>query len=393
MRWLFWLLCLLGLAIAFTLLAGSNEGYVLIVRPPYRLELSLNLLLILVVISFAFLYLCLRFFNYMRRLPASVRAYKRSQRHKKGHAALIESLHAMVEGRYQAAEKNAARALKLGEDAGLSALVAARASHKLKHKPQRDQYLAEAERLAPQATTARLLSQAEMLLDDRQYHEALAVLHQLEKHESKFAPALRLELKIQLRLERWEEALTILRQLEKQQEIEPWQANELRQQAHQHLIGRYVQDLPALQAYWQSMPAQDRRNNRIAYLAAQAFIDRGAESQAAEIIAVSLNQNWDSQLAGLFGDCMAANPQKQLQQAELWLHSHEGDAQLLLALGNLCARLRLWGKAQSYLEASISVQPSAQAHLMLAKMLDARDDSPAAFQHYRRSAQLFKQHS
>lgn len=393
MRWLFWLLLILALAIAVTVLAGSNEGYVLIVRPPYRLELSLSLLLILVVVSFAGLYSMLRFFNYMRRLPASVRAYKKEQRRKQGHAALIEALHAMVEGRYQVAEKSAARALTLGEDAGLSALVAARASHKLKHKTQRDHYLAEAERLAPHATTARLLSQAELMLDDRQYSEALAVLRRLEKVEAKYPPALRLELKIQMRLNNWEQVLVVLQQLEKSGEIEQWQADEYRQQAHQHMIKRLADDLPALQAYWKAMPQQDKLTCRVAYPTAQTFIALGAEHEAVDIIEASLNKTWDSQLAGLLGDCISANPQKQLQQAENWLYSHEGDANLLLALGNMCVRLQLWGKAQSYLEASISVHPSAEAHLMLAKMLDNRGDSEEAARHYRLSAQLFKQHA
>lgn len=391
MRWLFWLLLILALAIGVTVLAGNNEGYVLIVRPPYRLELSLNLLLILVVVSFAVLYLGLRFFNYMRRLPASVRAYKKTQRRIKGHNALIDSLHALVEGRYQLAEKSAARALALGEDASLSALVAARAAHKLKRKQQRDHYLAEAERLAPQGSTARLLSQAELLLDDHQYSEALAVLRRLEKPEAKQPPALRLELKLQLRLNNWEQVLVILQQLEKNNEIERWQADEIRQQAHQHLIKRLADDLPALSAYWKSMPSQDRLNSRMAYLTAQTFIALGAENQAVDIIEASLNDYWDSELAALLGNCISSNPQKQLQQAEDWLHRHEGDANLLLALGNMCVRLQLWGKAQSYLEASISVRPSAEAHLMLAKMLDSRGDSEAAAGHYRRSAQLFKQ--
>ena len=57
MRWLFWLLLILALATGVSLLAGNNEGYVLIVRPPYRLELSLNLLLILIVLAFALLHL------------------------------------------------------------------------------------------------------------------------------------------------------------------------------------------------------------------------------------------------------------------------------------------------------------------------------------------------
>lgn len=391
MRWLFWLLFILALAIGVTVLAGNNEGYVLIVRPPYRLELSLNLLLILIVVSFAALYLGLRFFNYMRRLPASVRVYKKTQRRIKGHNALIDSLHALVEGRYQVAEKAAARALTLGEDASLSALVAARAAHKLKRKQQRDHYLAEAERLAPQASTARLLSQAELLLDDHQYSEALAVLRRLERSEAKQPPALRLELKLQLRLNNWEQVLVILQQLEKTNEIEPWQGDEIRQQAHQHLIKRLADDLPALNAYWKNIPSPDRLHSRMAYLAAQTFIALGAENQAVDIIEASLKDHWDSELAALLGNAISSNPQKQLQQAEDWLHRHEGDANLLLALGNMCVRLQLWGKAQSYLEASISVQPSAEAHLVLAKMLDSRGDNEAAAVHYRRSAQLFKQ--
>ena len=390
MRWLFWLLFILALAIGVTLLAGSNEGYVLIVRPPYRLELSLNLLLILVVVSFVVLYLGLQFLNYMRQLPASVRAYKRAQRRKKGHEALLAGLHALTDGRYEAAEKNAARALELGEDAGLSALVAARAAHKLKRREQRDRYLAEAERLAPEAATARLLSQAELLLDDRLYNEALAVIRKLQSEEADYAPALRLELKIQLRLENWEQVLVLLKRLEKTAEIEPWQTEEIRLQAHQHLLRRFSGDLAGLREYWRGLSPQERLNNRLAYQAGLALIQLGARDEAAQIIEPSLDKHWDSQLAGLLGDCLgSSNPQRQLQQAERWLHQHEGDANLLLALGNMCAHLQLWGKAQSYLEASISVRPSAVAHLMLAKLLEGRGEIEAASRHFRHSAVLF----
>ena len=388
MRWLIWILLLLAVAIGVSLLTASNAGYVLIVRPPYRLELSLDLLLVLIVLAFVSLHLALRLINYTRRLPASVRAYKENQRRKHGHAALLEGLHASVEGRYNIAEKAAARALQLGEDTGLSALIAARAAHKLKHKSQRDFYFAEAERLAPQADVARLLSQAELLLDDRQYSQALHVLQQLEKIEPKYAPALRLLLKVQLRLNSWEQVLMILSQLEKQEAMESWQLREIRQQAHQQLIKRYVTDLPALTAYWGKMPEEDRLNSRLAHLAAHSFMTAGAGSKAEEIVAMSLTKRWDSELAALLGDCVSDNPQKQLQQAEHWLLSHEGDAKLLLSLGNMCVRLGLWGKAQSYLEASLSVEPSAAAHLALAKMLDGRGDSDAANVHYRQSVQL-----
>ena len=146
MKLLFWLLLILAVAIGISLLAGNNDGYVLIVHPPYRLELSFNLLVLLLIGGFVLLHAGLRLIDYTLHLPASVRAYKQEQHRKEGHAALLEALHALVEGRYSKAEKAAARALELGEDAGLTALVAARASHKLRQPGSRDYYLAEAER-------------------------------------------------------------------------------------------------------------------------------------------------------------------------------------------------------------------------------------------------------
>ncbi|MDP2248496.1 MAG: heme biosynthesis HemY N-terminal domain-containing protein [Nitrosomonadales bacterium] len=388
MRWLLWFLFIVIVAIGLSLFASNNEGYVLIVRPPYRLELSFNLLIILVVLSFAALHLLLHMLNYARRLPASVKAYKETQRLRDGRAALVEALHALVDGRYQLAEKSAAKALELGEDAGLSALVAARASHKLKRKSQRDFYFAEAERLAPQANIARLLSQAELLLDDRQYGPALQVLQHLDRIEARYAPALRLELKVHLHLNNWDHVLTVLQHLEKQNALESWQIRQYRHQAHLHLIKRYADDAKKLHAYWKKLTPEEQLNARIAEAAALAFSAAGDGNQAAKVLEMSLTKNWDSHLAEMLGDCETEDPIKQLQQAEYWLTVQEGDAKLLLALGKMCIRQQLWGKAQSYLEASISVAPSAKAHFMLASMLESRGEHKAAAPHYRFSAQL-----
>jgi HemY protein len=391
MRWLFWILLTLALAIGVSMVLGNNEGYVLIVRQPYRLELSLNFLLIMIVLTFVSLHLMLRLVHYIQRLPASVRTYKETKRLKDGHAALLQSLHAITEGHYAAAEKSAARALDLGEDPALSALIAARASHKMHQKGQRDYYLAEAERLAPHAAVARLLTQAELLLDDRQYIHALEVLHQLEKIEPRHVGALLLELKVQLRLEQWEKVLSVLQYLEKYEGIASWQAREYRQQAHLQILKRYASDPAGLTAYWKNIPEEDRLSSRLAMAGAQVFIETGNGQQAYEILAMSLTKQWNSELAGLLGDCNSNKPTEQLQQAEHWLLHHEGDANLLLSLGKMCIKLSLWGKAQSYLEASLSVKPTATAHLMLAKMLEGRGETDGAFEHYRLSVQFCQQ--
>ena len=73
--------------------------------------------------------------------------------------------------------------------------------------------------------------------------------------------------------------------------------------------------------------------------------------------------------------------------AERWLADHPRDARLLLALGRLCQRRQLWGKAQSYLEASLAVAPSREAHLELARLLDRLEKGTDASRHFRAAAE------
>ena len=47
---------------------------------------------------------------------------------------------------------------------------------------------------------------------------------------------------------------------------------------------------------------------------------------------------------------------------------------------------RLWGKAQNYLEASLSVEESRDAHLELARLFDQLERPEEANRHYRESA-------
>jgi HemY protein len=66
---------------------------------------------------------------------------------------------------------------------------------------------------------------------------------------------------------------------------------------------------------------------------------------------------------------------RQLETAERWLAAHSQDATLLYALGRLCERSQLWGKAQTYYEASLALDDHWRAHMALGEML-ARLDRP-----------------
>jgi HemY protein len=61
---------------------------------------------------------------------------------------------------------------------------------------------------------------------------------------------------------------------------------------------------------------------------------------------------------------------------------------LLLTLGRLCAGQGLWGKAQSYLEASVAIEPTYTAHLALARLQEQLGNTEAARRHDREALRL-----
>ena len=72
---------------------------------------------------------------------------------------------------------------------------------------------------------------------------------------------------------------------------------------------------------------------------------------------------------------------KQIERAERWLSAQSSDASLLFALGQLCVRQDLWGKAQNYLDASISIEPTPVAHLAAAQLHQKLGNADAVRRH------------
>ena len=69
-----------------------------------------------------------------------------------------------------------------------------------------------------------------------------------------------------------------------------------------------------------------------------------------------------------YAECRLPDTTRQLDLAERWLTAHRDDAALLAALGRLCEREKLWGKAQTYLEASLALDPGWRTHVALGEL-------------------------
>jgi HemY protein len=380
-----WIIVLFAVAVGVTLFARYNTGYVLLVIPPWRIEFSLNVLLLALAVAFAAAYAVVRATSATMRLPRQVREYRLARRREQARTSLIEALREYFAGRFGRAEKAAAAAIESGEQPQLAAVLAARAAHELRAWDRRDRYLERAGGTDPDTDVIRVVTEAELLLEQRRHQEALERLKALPR---KHTAALRLELKAQQQAHHWERVIALAGELEKRGVFDATQAGQIRHYSLAEDLKRKALDTRALEEAWRKIPQEERTNRRVAVAAAQCFIALGGCTRAHGIIEAALAAEWDTELVGLYAECDGGDTVARIERAEGWLKQHAEDAALLLTLGRLCAQLELWGKAQSYLDASVAVEPTWSAHLALARLHERLGNVEAARKSYRESLDL-----
>jgi HemY protein len=388
MRFAIWSIVLAAVAVGIALLAKQSPGYVVIVAAPYRIELSLNLLVFLVLASYFAFYFLTRLVASLLAIPARVRAYREERARSRLRQSLDEALLAFFQGRYASAEKSAATAMTGEETKGVAAIIAARSAHELGRFSEREQFLDQAKGAAPAVDQARLTTLADLLVSQGRHEEALAVLKDLSARDSRNLRLLRLKLQAEQATRDWDEMLDTVGSLVKLGGLGPAEAAAAKRAAHLGNLNRKSQDAAALTAYWKTLPQEVRLDASVAATAARYHLALGGAAEAQAIIEAALEREWSASLVALYGEAAGENALPQIERAEKWLRSHARDPALLLALGKLCMRQELWGKAQSYIEASLALEPTHDGHMTLAALMERIGKPQEAVRHFRRSAEL-----
>lgn len=395
MRGLFWLVAVFAAAVALAVVGRVSEGVVVLVVPPWRIEVSLVLFAAALLAAFAVLYLALRLVRHTLALPAQVSDYRERRRRDQAQLALAAALQAYYEGRYARSEKEAGLAWESGAVPGLAALIAARAAHQLRQHERCDLWLERAARVGEPMQAAMLLTKAELALDERDFRGARDALRSLHGAGPRNIAAARMLLRAERGVQNWEEVLRLASMLGKRAAIAPAIAEEYRMQAHIEMLARAAGDRVPLEACWRKVPGPDRLHPRVAAAAADHATALGEAEMAREILEGSLNADWTEALVVQYAELPPLEPQAldrearaRLERAERWLPAHAQDPRLLLALGHLCRQAGLWGKARDYLEASLSFENTRAVHLALAQLADHDGRAADAQKHHRLGAEL-----
>jgi HemY protein len=386
MRVLVWLLAAFALAAALSVVMRGSGGYATFVLFPWRVEVSLNLLAIVLLLGFVAAYLGVRFVAHALRLPAYVRAFRRRRREERGRSALFGAIQALFEGRFGRADKLAAQAHELRCVPPLPELIGARAAQRMRDFDRRDEWLGRARKAEADWRLARLVTEAELMLEERRFDEARSALRELHAGGPRHIATLTLLLRAEQGLGNWDEVIRLARLLEKRKALPPEAVAIIRINARVAMLSRRTHDVTSLGAYWRAMPDEERAQPKVAAAAVRAFIDLGDCRLAHGIVEEALERDWQGELVLLYGECQDIDAIARIERAERWLVEHPRDAELLLTLGRLCTQTQLWGKATSYLEASLAMRETRAAHIALARVHDEMGRAEAANRHYRAAA-------
>lgn len=386
----------LVLAVSVALFALENPGYILIAAGNWTLESTLAFTVVVLIAAFIASYYTFRFISRMRRVPGGLRYWQQRRRERKAMLFLTRGLIDLAEGHWEAAEKRVTRYVKEGHAPLLNYLAAARAAQGQGADQRRDHYLKLAHESHEEADIAVGLTQAELQLQHNQLEQALATLTHLQQLAPKHSQVLKVLAALYQQLGDWERLLELMPMLTRRKIFTNAELDKMNRQAYLTLLNSFVKqdkqkdedNIKMLTSIWLRIPKQFQNEKEILLAYAKRMLDCGGSHQVEPLVRYALKYHRDGQLIKLYGLVQGTDISKQLSIAESLLAGHENDAVALLTAGRLSLRNKLWGKARSYLEASVHVSPSAEAYNELGHLLEQLGEQDLASACYQKGLRL-----
>ena len=383
------------LGVGVVALIETDPGYVLVAYGNYTMETSLwvglLLLLLLTFLIYALLRLVYRLVSGQRSLVNWFGT--RQARH--ASRLTTRGLISFSEGDWARARRQLERGAKHNDAPLINHLVAARSSYRL-HEPEKiTEHLDAARDAESGAALAVDLTRAEMHLLAGQHEEATVLLEQARKSGGKHPHVLGMLREAYSGQRDWDKLAGLLPELKKHKVLPEEDLQSLERQVHGHLLaqstsGAQGEALDNLHRCWQQVPGGLKQDSAMLQGYVTKLIEQGADTEAEKAIKRGLKHKWSSELVRQYGYVETDNIPRQLAQAESWLADHTDDAQLLLCLGRLSARDKLWGKARDYFESSYRLERSAETCAELGRLLLGLGEPRVAAAYYREGLQLLE---
>ncbi len=372
---------LLGVGIVAVI--ETDPGYVLVSYANYTLEASLWVGLLLLLLLVLSLYLLLQLAYWVVRGRRSLASWLGTRKARNAQRLSSRGVISFTEGNWLTARRQLLRGAQNNEMPLINYLLAARASAQLHDTGKVHEYLRAAADADPGAAVAVEVALAEMKLQAGEYQQAVTALDQATRNVSRHPYVLNLLREAYQGLNDWDKMLELLPQLQKYKLLTTGEFEQLQRQVHLKRIVHSSGDPGQLRTNWQGVPKQLQRDAALVEAYVHGLIKLGDHDAAEDALLRALKQEWSATLVRQYGYVHSVNATGQLARAESWLTTHPEEPQLLLCLGRLSLREKLWGKARDYFESCYRLEHSAEICAELGRLLTALGEPQVAAAYFR----------
>ncbi|MET0255943.1 MAG: heme biosynthesis HemY N-terminal domain-containing protein [Luteibacter sp.] len=297
---------------------------------------------------------------------------------------LADGLVSLIEGRHGEAERDLHRAARYPSVRGPALLAAAEAAERHGESARALETLDQAAQETPRA--ARVL-RARLLRRAGRPGEAATLLAP-EANSGALTPAGWIEF-AEASLESGDArgALRAVEPLQKSGELGARAFADI----ESRIVAAYVASAPdgaSLATSWSQLPKGQRRLPAVVDAYARQAARHGQTMAAMDEIETALRREWSPSLVATYGGMGAEDIEQRLRKAEAWIDTHPNDAALLTAVGRMCVRVRLWGKAKPFLERALAIEPGADAWEALGDVYVGEENPEIAQRCYRNALAL-----
>lgn len=362
-----------------------HPGYLLLVFQPWMVQMPIWFALLAFIMFFVLFYFIIDSIDKIQFLWYRILNGIRFRREQKSYSKTQSGVAALLEGNYKQAEKRLLAGVSDTVEPLINYLGAAKAAHEQNAYERRDQYLEKAYLTSPNETIAIGLTQAALALEQNQIEHAIATLNHL-RHKNPWHPGvLRMLSSAYRKLDDWQNLLLILPYLRKTKGCSLDDLQQVEREAYCHILNAVpAKTYDELQKIWQGMPSAMRHDPTVmaAYINQLSRFPNTTKT-VEELIKKVLKHHWQPQLLDIYAALPFNNLNRQLVIVGAWLKIYGPQPALLLLLGQLCERLKLWGKAKDYFEKCLSYGPNTKAALAYGALLEELNEREEALQLYR----------
>ena len=367
---------LLGAFAAHFLLA--DRGYVLVNFRSYVVEMSVPGLVIVLVL----LYVFVRALVAVREAPRRWRSAREHRLLRRRDSDLTAGFTQLIEGNWARSERLLTQGLKHADAPLANYLLAAHAAHLQGAAERRDQWLELAEALSPEAATSARLTRAQLELQAGDPASAVATLKSLERDNADQPAAVALLARAYRALDDRAELLALLPRLARAS-LPAQEREEIVKLAVQGELARPDLTPERLADVTTALPSELRAAPAVVAERARALARLKRGDEAERELKAALKREWHAALVQAYGEVQGADVAKQLKQVEAWLKTYPEDAALLLTAARLAMANDLPGKAQSYLESSVAIEPKPEAYALYGRLLTELGEDERALTAFR----------